>query len=87
MSTRAEKKARRRIKKANEMWEQSQIKAASIQSALDYAVDQFNKHKAELSPEIIEQTEEMIALRQKEIREYLMKEKEQYLERLGIQQD
>lgn len=84
MSKTADKKLKRRTEHAEYMWEQAQLKAATIQSALDYAVDQFNKHKAELSPEIIEQTEDMIAARQKEIKEYLMKEKDIYIERMGV---
>lgn len=87
MSKTADKRLQRRIEHAEHMWEQAQLKAATIQSALDYAVDQFNKHKEELSPEVVQQTEEMIAKRQEEIKEYLMGEKEKYLERLGIQQD
>lgn len=84
MSKTADKKLKRRIEHAEYMWEQAQLKAATIQSALDYAIDQFNKHKEELSPEVIEQTEDMIAQRQKEIKEYLMKEKDLYVERMGL---
>ena len=50
-------------------------------------VDQFNKHKGELSLEEIEKTEDQIAQRQKDVQDFLMKEKETYLKRLGIQQD
>lgn len=87
MSKTADKRLQRRIEHAEYLWEQAQLKAATIQSALDYAVDQFNKHKAELSLEVIEQTEDMIAARQKEIKEYLMGEKEQYVKRLGVAQN
>lgn len=84
MSKSGDKRLKRRIEHAEYMWEQAQLKAATIQSALDYAIDQFNKHKQELAPEVIEQTEDMIALRQKEIKEYLMKEKDTYVERMGL---
>lgn len=87
MSKTADKRLQRRIEHAEYMWEQAQLKAATIQSALDYAIDQFNKHKTELSTEVIEQTEDMIAKRQKEIKEYLMGEKEQYIKRLGVVQN
>lgn len=84
MSKTADKKLKRRIEHAEYMWEQAQLKAATIQSALDYAVDQFNKHKAELDLETVEKTEDMIAQRQKEIKEFLMKEKDLYVERMGV---
>ena len=53
----------------DERWESAQIKAASAQSVLDYMVAQYELHKAELSEEVITQTEEQIALRKKEIEE------------------
>lgn len=84
MSKAGDKRLKRRVEHAEYMWEQAQLKAATIQSALDYAIDQFNKHKQELAPEVIEQTEDMIAQRQKEIKEYLMKEKDTYVERMGL---
>ena len=83
MSKTADKKLKRRVEHAEYMWEQAQLKAATIQSALDYAVDQFNKHKTELELEAVEKTEDMIALRQKEIKDYLMKERDLYLQRMG----
>lgn len=84
MSKTADKKLQRRIEHAEYMWEQAQIKAASAQSVLDYMVEQFNKYKSELTPEQIEQTEDQIALRQKEVKEFLMGEKKTYEERLGV---
>ena len=81
MSKTQDKKLKRRIEHAEFMWEKAQIKAASAQSVLDYMVEQFNKYKEELTPEQVEQTEDQIALRQKEIQEFLMKEKDLYVER------
>lgn len=83
MSKTGDKKLKRRIEHAEYLWEQAQLKAATMQSVLDYAVDQFNKHKVKLEAEAIEKTEDMIALRQKEIKDYLMKEKDLYVERMG----
>lgn len=83
MSKTADKRLRRRIEHAEYMWEQAQLKAATIQSALDYAIDQFNTHKTELPQEIVEQTEGMIAQRKKEIEELLMREKDLFLKRMG----
>ena len=65
-----------------ERWEAAQIKAASAQSVLDYMVKYYEEHKehlkAESSNDIIAQTEEQIALRKKEIEEFLMGAKAQY---------
>jgi hypothetical protein len=68
-------------------WEDSQIQAATWQSVLDYAVEQYEQHKEELDEEVITKTEEMIKERQEEIKEFLLKEKDLYLESMGIQAD
>jgi hypothetical protein len=68
-------------------WEDAQIKAAGIQSALDYAVEQYSQHKDELEEKVQQEIEEQIELRQKEIKEFLMSEKDKYLEAMGIQAD
>ena len=84
MSKTQDKRLQRRIEQAEFLWERAQIKAASAQSVLDYMVEQFNKFKEELTPEQITETEEQIALRQKEIKEFLMGEKKIYEERVGV---
>ena len=68
-------------------WEEAQIKAATMQSVLDYAVEQFTEHRDELEEEMITKTEEQIKERQEQIKEFLMTEKERYLESIGIQED
>lgn len=83
MSKTADKRLQRRIEHAEYLWEQAQLKAATIQSALDYAVDQFNQHRQELPEDIANQTKEMIETRQNEIKDFLMKEKDLYLQRMG----
>ena len=84
MSKTQDKRLQRRIEQAEFLWERAQVKAASAQSVLDYMVEQFNTHKAELTEEIIAQTEEQIKLRQKEIEEFIMGEKKEYEKRLGV---
>lgn len=84
MSKTQDKRLKRRIEQADFLWERAQVKAASAQSVLDYMVEQFNKFKEELTPEQIEATEDQIAMRQKEIKEFLMSEKESYEKRLGV---
>ena len=68
-------------------WEESQIQAATWQSVLDFAINQFNQHKDELEEEMITQTETQIKERQDQIKEFIMSEKELYLESIGIQED
>jgi len=68
-------------KKINEIekrWEEAQLKAATMQSVLDYMAEQFYAHKDELSDDIVEQTREQMGLRSSEIREFIMSEKEAY---------
>ena len=84
MSKTQDKRLQRRIEQAEFLWERAQIKAASAQSVLDYMVEQFNKFKEELTPEQITETEEQIALRQKEIQEFIMSEKTEYEKRIGV---
>lgn len=68
-------------------WEEAQVKAAGIQSALDYAIEQYNQHKDELEEKVQQEVEEQIKLRQEEIKQFLMSEKDKYLEAMGIQAD
>jgi hypothetical protein len=68
----------KKITKIENRWEESQIKAATMQSVLDYVVEQYETHKSELSDEVVTQTEEQIHLRRSEIEDFLMSEKEAY---------
>lgn len=74
----------KRVKSITDDWEAAQVKAATIQSALDYAVDQYNQHKDELDEATQKQVEEQITARQKEIEEFLMGAKEEYLNRMSV---
>jgi len=72
---------------AEKRWENAQIQAATWQSVLAYAVEQFTEHKDELEADIVEKTEALIKERQSEIESFLMAEKDLYLESAGIQAD
>lgn len=72
---------------AENRWTNAQIQAAGFQSILNYAVEQYTKHKEELEEDIITQTEQNIKERQLEIEKFLMSEKDVYLECMGIQAD
>lgn len=83
----AEYLEKQRISKIEERWNDAQVKAASAQSVIDYAVEQYEAHKDELAPDIVAQVEAQIAERRKQIEEYIMAEKEVYLEGIGLQSD
>jgi hypothetical protein len=77
----------KQTKAITDRWEASQVTAAGWQSVLDHATNIYEEHKAELDEETIIKTEEQITERQKQIKEFLMAEKDMYLEAMGIQAD
>ena len=83
MSKTQDKRLQRRIESAEYLWNQSQIKAASAQSVLDYMVQYYEERKNELDSEIVAKTEEQIALRKKELEEFLMGAKADYEKEIG----
>ena len=78
---------KKKLKPFEDRWEESQIKAATMQSVLNYAVEQFTEHRNDLEEEMITKTEEQIQERQEQIKEFIMSEKELYLASIGIQED
>jgi len=78
---------KKKLKPFEDRWEESQIKAATMQSVLNYAIEQFTEHRDELEKEMITKTEEQISERQEQIKEFIMSEKELYLASIGIQED
>ena len=87
MSKTQDKKTQNKIEHAEYLWGQAQMKAAAMQQMLEIAIGEFETHKEELDAEVVATLEEQIALRKKDVETFLMKEKDTYLERIGIQQD
>jgi hypothetical protein len=87
MSKTQDKRKQRKIEHAEYMWRQAQLKAALAKTDLDLAVVTFKDAMGEMTEEHIKATEEKVQEQYKRIEEYLMSEKELYLERMGIQQD
>jgi len=88
MSKTQDKRLQTKVDHAEFLWGQSQMKAAMMQQMLDIAVAEVDAHKEELEKtESWSEVQKQMTERQKDIEEYLMKEKELYLERMGIQQD
>jgi Mg/Co/Ni transporter MgtE len=87
MSKTQDKRKQRKEEHAEFLWKDAQLKAALAKTELDLAVETFKDLNKEMTPEQIEATSEQVQIQYKRIEEYLMSEKEKYLERLGIQQD
>lgn len=87
MSNTQDKRLQRKLDHAEFLWQQAQLKAALANTDLDLAVETFKDLNHEMTTEQITATEEQVAIQKKRIEEYLMQEKELYLERIGIQQD
>lgn len=87
MSKTQDKRKQRKEEHAEFMWKQAQLKAALAKTDLDLAIETFKEFAGEMTEEQIQQTREKAKEQYKRIEDYLMSEKELYLERLGIQQD
>jgi hypothetical protein len=87
MSKTQDKRKQRRIEQAEFLWEQAQLTAALAKTNLDLAIESFKDAMGELTEEQVKATEEKAQEQYKRLEDYLMTEKEKYLERLGIQQD
>ena len=87
MSKTQDKRRQRKIEHAEFMWKQAQLNAALAKTELDLAIEAFKDAIHELTDEQAKATEDKALEQYKRIEEFLMTEKEKYLERLGIQQD
>lgn len=87
MSKTQDKRQQRKLEHAEFMWQQAQLKAALAKTDLDLAIQTFKDYVGEMTEEQVQQTLEQAKEQYKRIEDYLMSEKELYLERLGIQQD
>ena len=87
MSNTQEKKLKRKHEHAEFMWQQAQLKSALAKTDLDLAVETFKDLNEEMTEQQVKETQEQVQIQYKRIEEYLMSEKELYLERMGIQQD
>ena len=88
MSKTQNKRIQRKTEHAEFLWSQAQMKAALMQQILDTAIYEVEEHREDLEkqetwPVIQASMEE----RKKDIENFLMGEKEKYLERMKIQQD
>ena len=87
MSITQDKRKQRKIEHAEFLWKQAQLKAALAKTELDLAIETIKDAMGELTEDQVKATEEKAQEQHKRIEEYLMSEKELYLERMGIQQD
>ena len=87
MSKTQDQRKQRKIEHAEFLWKQAQLKAALAKTELDLAIETIKDAMGELTEDQVKATEEKAQEQHKRIEEYLMSEKELYLERMGIQQD
>lgn len=87
MSKTQDKRLQRKNEHAEFLWNEAQLKAAMAKTQLDIAVETFKDLNKEMTEEQIKATEEQTQIQYQRIEEYLMSEKELYLERMGILQD
>jgi hypothetical protein len=87
MSNTQEKKLKRKHEHAEFLWQQAQLQSAMAKTELDLAVVTFKDLNKEMTEQQVKETEEQVHIQYKRIEDYLMSEKELYLERMGIQQD
>ncbi|CAB4179465.1 hypothetical protein UFOVP1033_132 [uncultured Caudovirales phage] len=87
MSKTQDKRLQRKQDHAEFLWQQAQLKAALAKTNLDLAVETFKDLNKEMTEEQIKATQEQTEIQYKRLEEYLMSEKEAYLERMGILQD
>jgi hypothetical protein len=87
MSKTQDKKNERIEEHAEFLWKDAQLKAAMAKTELDLAVETFKDLNGEMTPEQIKATDEQVQIQYKRIEDFLMTEKERYLERIGMIQD
>lgn len=84
MSKTQDKRLQRKVEHAEFLWEQAQMKAAMMQQMLDIAIAEVETHEEELKKtEVWAEVQKQMTERQKDIENYLMKEKDKYLERIN----
>jgi ERCC4-type nuclease len=83
MSKTKEKKSERLREHAEYVWEQAQLRAAMAKTQLDIAIQVFKDMNGEMTAEQIAATEEQIALKEKELEDYLMSSRDTYIKRLA----
>jgi hypothetical protein len=84
MSKTQDKKYQRKKDHAEFLWNQAQLNSAYAKTELDLAVQTFKDLQGEMTEDQVKATEEQTQIQYNRIEEYLMKEKEKYLERIGI---
>ena len=79
-----EKRVQRQREHAEWCWEQAQLRAAAAMQTLGAAISIFeNERPADLPQEEIDKVDAQVSEQKKRIEEYLMTEKDLYLERIN----
>jgi len=83
MSLTRNKKQDRLREHAEYVWEQAQMRAALAKTQFDIAVEVFRDMNGEMTEEQIKATENQIAIKEKEIEDFLITERDKYVHRIA----
>lgn len=77
-----DKKRLKRIAHAEMIFQRDQLRAATAAEQLDKAVAAVHQYKDELLPKQLEDIEAQVALQQEELRQFLLKARDRYVQKL-----
>lgn len=87
MSKTQDKRLQTKVDHAEYLWKQAQLKAAMAKTELDLAFEVVKDLNKDLTEEQMQEIKAQLELQYKNIETYLMGEKDNYLERMGVQAD
>lgn len=85
MSKTQDKRLKTKMEHAEYLWQQAQLKAAMAKTELDLAFEVVKDLNQEMTPEQMQQVEEQLKVQYKAIEDFLMRAKDEYLNRMGVQ--
>lgn len=83
MSRTKAKQQERLREHAEFLWKQAQMRAALAKTEFDIAVEVFRDLNGEMTEEQIKATEEQIAIKERELEDFIMSERDLYLNRIA----
>jgi len=87
MSKTKDKRLKTKVEHAEYLWKQAQLKAAMAKTELDLAFEVVKDLNEDITEEQLQEIKAQLQLQYKSIETYLMGEKDNYLERMGVQAD
>ena len=81
-----EKKRDKRLANANAVWERAQLRAATAAEQIDKALAAVEQYRDELTDEQIMDIKEQVERQREEIKDYLVKERNKFADKLDLLQ-